>query len=31
MKYNSYVLGEYTESRDELKESVVLYGPYNMA
>ena len=29
--YNLYVIGEYTESTDDLKESIVLYGPYNMA
>ena len=29
--YHFYVLGEYTESTDDLKESIVLYGPYNMA
>ena len=29
--YHFYVIGEYTESTDDLKESMVLYGPYNMA
>ena len=29
--HNFYVIGEYSESTDDLKESVVLYGPYNMA
>ena len=29
--YHYNVIGEYTESTDDLKESIVLYGPYNMA
>ena len=29
--YNFYAIGEYTGYTDDLKESIVLYGPYNMA
>ena len=31
MKYTLYITDEFTESKDDLKESIKIYGPYKMA